>query len=89
LRIVSATRTEAEFRTGVSVRGGVALRTAAQARALLHQRDFVLPEDVAELVGPVFTHRLALARQTSDALEERRAVSAALKRIVGSIPMPR
>jgi len=89
LRIVSATRTEAEFRTGVSVRGGVALRTAAQARALLHQRDFVLPEDVAELVGPVFTHRLALARQTSDALEERRAVTAALKRIVGSIPPPR
>ncbi|MBL9211587.1 MAG: MoxR family ATPase [Opitutaceae bacterium] len=89
LRIVAATRTEAEFRTGVSVRGGVALRTAAQARALLHQRDFVLPEDVAELVGPVFTHRLAMARQTSDALEERRAVTAALKRIVGSIPPPR
>jgi MoxR-like ATPase len=89
LRIVAATRTEAEFRTGVSVRGGVALRTAAQARALLHQRDFVLPEDVGELVGPVFTHRLALARQTSDALEERRAVTAALKRIVGSIPAPR
>jgi MoxR-like ATPase len=89
LRIVAATRTEAEFRTGVSVRGGVALRTAAQARALLQQRDFVLPEDVAELVGPVFTHRLALARQTSDALEERRTVTAALKRIVGTIPAPR
>jgi MoxR-like ATPase len=89
LRIVAATRTEAEFRTGVSVRGGVALRTAAQARALLQQRDFVLPEDVAELVGAVFTHRLALARQTSDALEERRTVTAALKRIVGSIPTPR
>ena len=29
LRIVAATRTEAEFRTGVSVRGGVALRSAA------------------------------------------------------------
>ncbi len=89
LRIVAATRTESEFRAGVSVRGGVALRTAAQARALVHQRDFVLPEDVAELVGPVFTHRLALARQTSDALEERRTVTAALKRIVGAIPVPR
>jgi MoxR-like ATPase len=88
LRIVSATRTEAEFRTGVSVRGGVALRTAAQARALVHNRDFVLPEDVTELVAPVFTHRLALARQTSDALEERRAVTAILKRIVASVPVP-
>ena len=88
LRIVSATRTEAEFRTGVSVRGGVALRTAAQARALIQNRDFVLPEDVSELVGPIFTHRLALARQTSDALEERRAVTAVLKRVVASVPIP-
>src|SRR5262245_16981129 len=88
LRIVAATRTEAEFRTGVSVRGGIALRSAAQARALVNARDFVLPEDVTELVAPIFAHRLALARQTSDALEERRAVSAVLKRIVGSVPLP-
>jgi MoxR-like ATPase len=88
LRIVAATRTEAEFRTGVSVRGGVALRTAAQGRALVRARDFVLPEDVSELVAPIFAHRLALARQTSDALEERRAVTAVLKRIVASVPIP-
>jgi MoxR-like ATPase len=88
LRIVSATRTEAEFRTGVSVRGGVALRIAAQARALVQGRDFVLPEDVTELVAPIFAHRLALARQTSDALEERRAVNAVLRRIIGSVPLP-
>ncbi len=88
LRIVGATRTEAEFRSGVSVRGGVALRTAAQARALVLGRDFVLPEDVTELVAPIFAHRLALARQTSDALEERRAVSAVLKRILSAIPLP-
>jgi MoxR-like ATPase len=54
----------------------------------VHRRDFVLPEDVVELVSPVLAHRLALARQTSDALEERRAVTATLKRIVGSIPVP-
>lgn len=88
LRIVTATRTEAEFRTGVSVRGGVALRLASQARALVQGRDFVLPEDVTELVAPIFAHRLALARQTSDALEERRAVTAVLKRIVASVPVP-
>jgi MoxR-like ATPase len=88
LRIVTATRTEAEFRAGVSVRGGLALRTAAQARALLRHRDFVLPEDVTELVAPIFSHRLGLARQSSDALEERRAVAAALKRIVASVPPP-
>ena len=88
LKIVTATRTEAEFRAGSSVRGGVALRMAAQARALVHGRDFVLPDDVTELVAPIFTHRLALARQTSDALEERRVVTAVLKRILSSIPPP-
>ena len=88
LRIVTATRTEAEFKSGISVRGGLALRTAAQARALLSGRDFVVPQDVQEMVAPVFAHRLALARQTSDALEERRSVSAALKRILASIAAP-
>jgi MoxR-like ATPase len=88
LKIVAATRTESEFRSGVSVRGGVALRAAAQARALVHGRDFVLPEDVTALIAPIFAHRLGLARQTSDALEERRAVSAALKRILASLPLP-
>jgi MoxR-like ATPase len=88
LKIVAATRTETEFRAGVSVRGGVALRSAAQARALINRRDFVLPEDVSNLVTPVFGHRLALARQTSDALEERGAVAAVLKRIVAAVRIP-
>lgn len=88
LKIVTATRTESEFRAGVSVRGGLALRTVAQARALLLGRDFVVPSDVQEMVGPVFAHRLGLARQTSDALEERRTVLAALRRIVSAIATP-
>jgi MoxR-like ATPase len=88
LKIVSATRTEAEFKAGISVRGGLALKQAAQARALARGRDFVIPEDVTELAGPVFAHRLALLRPSSDALEERRAVGAALKRILAAIPTP-
>jgi len=88
LKIVAATRTEAEFQAGVSVRGGLALKRAAQARALLHGRDFVVPEDVLDLVQPVLGHRLALVRQTSDALEERNAIAAVLRKIVASIPAP-
>lgn len=88
LKIVTATRTEAEFRSGISVRGGLALRSVAQARALLLGRDFVIPADVQEMVAAVFAHRLGLARQTSDTLEERRTVIAALRRIVGVIETP-
>jgi MoxR-like ATPase len=88
LKIVAATRTEAEFKAGVSVRGGLALKCAAQARALAQGRDFVVPEDVTVLVAPVCAHRLALARPAGDALEERRAIAAALRRITGAIPAP-
>ena len=88
LKIITATRTEAEFKAGVSVRGGLALRVAAQARALMLGRDFVIPEDVQVMAGGVLAHRLSLARQTSDALEERRAVLAALRRIIGAVQIP-
>jgi MoxR-like ATPase len=88
LRLVGATRGAAEFRAGVSVRGGLALRTAAQARALVRGRDFVLPEDVSALLLPVTAHRLALARPAGDALEERQAVAAVLQRLLGAVPEP-
>ena len=70
------------------MRGGLALRTAAQARALVNGRDFVLPDDVTELVPSVLGHRLSLSRQTGDALEERRAVGAHLRRILSALPPP-
>ena len=88
LKLVTATRTEAEFKSGISVRGGLALRVAAQARALVNGRDFVMPDDVVELVTPVWSHRLAPLRPSGDAMEERRVVTSLLKRIVGAIALP-
>ena len=88
LRLITATRTEGEFKAGVSVRGGLALRVAAQARALLHGRDFVLPADIQFLAGPILAHRLSLARSTADAREESRTMLAALHRIILSLPVP-
>jgi len=88
LKIVTATRTESEFRTGISVRGGLALKQAAQARAVLHGREFVVPEDVTKLVVPVLAHRLALARQGADALEERTTIEGILRRLLAHLPEP-
>ena len=88
VRLITATRTEAEFKAGVSVRGGLALKHAAQALALGRARDFVVPEDVSDMIIPVLSHRLGLTRPTSDALEERRAVSATLKRIIENLAAP-
>jgi len=88
LRLITATRNEGEFKAGVSVRGGLALRVAAQARALLHGRDFVLPADIQFLAGPILAHRLSLARPTADAREESRTMLAALHRIILALPVP-
>lgn len=88
LRITTATRTESEFKSGISVRGSLALKGAAQALALVRGRDFVIPDDVSDLIGPVLGHRLGLTRPTSDALEERRAIGAVLKRIIEALPEP-
>ncbi|MBK1877491.1 MoxR family ATPase [Pelagicoccus mobilis] len=89
LRLITATRTESEFKAGVSVRGGIALKTAAQARALCMGRDFVIPEDVMQVAVPVMGHRLNLRRPSSDALEERRMVEGILTRLLNAIPQPK
>ena len=88
LKIVTATRTESEFKAGVSIRGCISLKLAAQASALAAGRDFVLPDDVASTVINVLVHRLALRRASSDTMEERRVVSSAVRRILSAIPVP-
>ena len=45
---------------GVSPRGALALRRAAQARALVDGRDFCIPEDVRELAVDVLAHRIVV-----------------------------
>ncbi|MGJ3242115.1 MAG: AAA family ATPase [Opitutales bacterium] len=88
LRIVAATRTESEFRSGISTRGSLALRRATQAAALRAGRSFAIPEDVYSMVKPVLAHRLSLRRQSADALEERRTVEGILGRILDALPAP-
>jgi MoxR-like ATPase len=60
LAIVAETRAHEAIAIGVSPRGAIALRRAAQARALLDGRDYCIPEDVQELAIDVLAHRIAL-----------------------------
>lgn len=89
LGIVTATRTETEFKAGISVRGCLALKTASQARALYLGRDFVLPEDVESVSPASLSHRLNLRRPSSDAIEERRLVEGIVSRILAIVPQPK
>ena len=58
--IVAATRKEPALQLGASTRAAIALLHAAQACALLDERDFILPEDVQHMALPVLCHRLIL-----------------------------
>ena len=58
IEIVRATRELDTVAIGASVRGSLALERAARAWALLHERDYVVPEDVEELFLPVIGHRI-------------------------------
>ena len=88
LRLARGTRENEAFRTGVSPRGTLSLKIASQARALARGRAFVIPEDVASLVPPVFAHRLALRQPMSDPLEERRSIEGLLAEMVEGCPEP-
>jgi MoxR-like ATPase len=58
--VARETRTDPRLRLGASPRATLALHRACQARALLHDRDYVLPDDVKALAVPVLAHRLIL-----------------------------
>ncbi|MEO0061972.1 MAG: hypothetical protein RLZZ08_532 [Pseudomonadota bacterium] len=59
--LVRATRDSADLANGASPRAAVVLAHAARARAALHGRDYVLPDDVKALATAVLRHRLILS----------------------------
>jgi len=58
--IVNETRVNDFFQLGVSPRGSLALYKGAQANAVINGRDYVAPEDIKDLVIPIFSKRVIL-----------------------------
>ena len=58
--LVNATRRDTRVRIGCSPRGSKMLLRAAQARAVLQGRQYVLPDDVQALAVDVMSHRVSL-----------------------------
>jgi MoxR-like ATPase len=65
LRLISATRRHPELTLGASPRASLALHRAAQARAALSGRAFVVPDDVKALARPVLRHRLLVRPESA------------------------
>lgn len=88
--LARATRDHADLRLGASPRATLQLVRAAKVRAALDGREFVIPDDVAALVEPVFAHRLLAARGTASARGRSadETIGSVLRAIVGSVRVP-
>ncbi len=60
VRIVQRTRHHPDLALGASARASLGLLRASQARALMQGREYVIPDDIKALAGPVLLHRLVL-----------------------------
>ena len=58
VNIVEKTRNHSDVYLGSSPRGALTLYRASQARAAMHGRDYVIPDDVKALAVPVLSHRI-------------------------------
>lgn len=80
--IARATRKNEDILLGASPRAAIALVKAARSRAYLLGRDYTVPEDVAQMVGPVLSHRIILSSKAElEGRKKKEVLVAALKQV--------
>jgi len=83
--IITGTRNDIHFQLGASPRGSLALYKCSQALAAVKGRDYVIPEDVKEMVLPVLSKRVILK---SEFLFKGYTPVKALSVILENVPFP-
>lgn len=75
-KISDISRNKSEIELGISPRGSVAIMKASQANAYARGRDYVIPEDVNEVLYPCTRHRIILnARAKTGGLSMDKVIS--------------
>jgi MoxR-like ATPase len=84
--IVQSTRSQRQIELGASPRGSLAIFKLCRARAVLHGRDYVIPDDVKEVISDALVHRLIMKTESW-----AKGVSPyqILDEIVKTIPVPK
>jgi MoxR-like ATPase len=85
VKITTETRSHQAVYLGASPRGSLALFKAAQAMAFILGRDYVIPDDIKELVPVTLAHRIILK---SEARLSGATVEGILKDIIRAVPVP-
>ncbi len=84
--IVQTTRSQRQVEIGASPRGSLAIFKLARARAVFHGRDYVIPDDVKEVVAPALVHRMIMkAESWVKGTDPRQVIDEVLK----TVPVPR
>lgn len=86
VKIANATRNSDQLQIGVSPRGTLALTQAAKATALIHKRDYVVPEDIISNVIPVCAHRVISKNYMHDA--DGIATHRVMQQVLETVPSP-
>ncbi len=81
LDIVNKTRDNSLFDLGVSPRGTIAFKLAAQANAIVEGRDYCIPDDVKNMAVAVLAHRVIMKTETSKVSTEEEAIKEILEQI--------
>jgi len=85
VRLSRATRDSKELALGVSPRASMAMYRAAQALAAMRGRTYVTPDDIQELLLPVWAHRLVSSAQNR---LHRRGTELILRQIADQVAVP-
>jgi len=85
VEICHATRRSELLTLGASTRAAIALCHAAKANALIHDRDYVVPEDVQHLASSVLAHRLVLS---AEARMQSLSSQAVLGKLLSGVRIP-
>jgi MoxR-like ATPase len=80
------TRNHKSIYLGASPRASLAVMNASKAIAAINGRDFVMPEDILEVFGPVLRHRIILS---PDKEMEGVTEDEVIKQIVNGMDVPR
>ena len=83
LDIVEATRNSKYFASGLSIRGTLTLAKTARTNAYFKGRDYVIPEDIKELLPYTIPHRIILHEIYQNTDSEELILS-----VVEKIPVP-
>lgn len=85
VNISNTTRSYEDLKLGASPRASIDLLKVSKARAYLYGRDYVIPDDVKEMVIPVLNHRLVLS---PEARIERKSMEEILKGVLSRVSVP-